>query len=370
MGDGARIDKQAASNALAAWDSAAAEADDQFTTQAVRTDAALDSGSWIGDDDAGNAFKGQFNVSDIQAFLSATGPKSGSTVTQGVVKLGTDARTAIENSLASDEQQRQQMDAARKKGDSNNTGSSGSSGSSGASPTAASSAAASPSTGASPTSGAANQASAAAAADAAKNTTVNPDLFKGQLQWGVEGADGKWHALPAHADLKAKEYQGPLQWGIEGSDGKWYPLPANEHPTSLDDRGPLAHLLPASNEPTATDDRGPLMHIVPTVPSEVVGHHGQPTVDPQSGQQWHGEAAQTAEMVNGDQPTTTHHQGTHAAVTSAETAPGQPTSGLNASSDALQQGVQHAAVSSAETAPGAPTPIQDYRESPESPTES
>jgi hypothetical protein len=201
---------------------------------------------------------------------------------------------------------------------------------------------------------------------------VNPDLFKGPLQWGVEGADGKWHALPAHADLNSKDYQEHLQWGVEGSDGKWYPLPANERPTSIDDRGPLAHLMPASTEPTATDDRGPLMHIVPTVPSEVVGHHGQSTVDPQSAHQWQGEAAQTAEMVNGYQPTTAaaHHQGTQAAVTSAETAPGRPTPELNASNDAVQQGVQHAAVTSAETAPGLPTPVQDVRHGGETPTES
>jgi hypothetical protein len=365
MGDGAKIDKQAASNALAAWHTAATDANDQFAKQSVLTNAALDSGSWIGDDDAGSAFKGQFNVSDIQAFLTTGTKQSGQTVTAGVVKLGDDARTAIENSLTSDEQQRQQMDAARKQSDSNNnTSSSGSSGPS--SSAASSSAAASPSTGADPTSATTKQSPDSTATDQTKNTAVNPDLFKGSLQWGVEGADGKWHALPAHADLNAKEYQGNLQWGVEGSDGKWYPLPANERPTALDDRGPLADLQPASEYPTATDDRGPLMHIVSTAPSEVVGHHGQLTVDPQ----WRGRAADTIDMSHQrTNDATTHHQGTNPAVTSAEAAPGQPATGLDASSDTLQQGVQHAAVSSAETAPGAPTPIQDYRDT-ESPTES
>lgn len=360
-GDGVSINKQAASNALSDWDHGADSADSQFKAQAGATSSALDNGSWIGDDDAGKAFRAQFDVPTIHGFLTG-GKQYGGIVTAGIRKLGRDARTNVERSLASDEQQRQEMDKA-KRTSSATDGSSGksSSGPSSAAPTSASG---------SPTA-AANQASGTDAAAKAHNAVspakTHPGLFKGPLQWGIEGSDGKWHPLPAHADLKAKEYQGPLQWGIEGSDGKWYPLPANEHPTSINDRGALMHLMPASNEPTATNDRGPLMHIVPMVPSEVVGHHGHSAVDPQTGQQWQGEAAQTSAIVNGYQPT--NPSTGHAAVTSAETAPGFPTSNgghpapeVNASNDTVQQGVQQAAVTSAQAAPAMPTPVGTHEQ--------
>lgn len=390
-GDGVSINKQAASNALSDWDHGADHADGQFKAQAKATSGALDKGNWIGDDDAGKAFRSQFDVSTIDEFLTG-GKQYGGNITDGIKKLGQKARDNVERSLRSDEQQRQEMDKANRKASARDNGSSpSSSGPSSAKPSSA----APTSAGSSAT---ANHASGSDAAAKAKNAVspakTHPELFKGPLQWGIEGSDGKWHPLPAHADLKAKEYQGPLQWGVEGSDGKWYPLPANEHPTSIDDRGPLMHLMPASNEPTATDDRGPLMHIMPaTFTSEVVGQHGHLTTNPVAGQQWHGEAAQSAEMVNAYQPDPSAiQQGGvgHAAVTSGRAAPAAPTPvdthregtapvttshetsapQVYASGGTLQEGGQHAAVTSGETAPAQPIPVEHHREGAEPPRKS
>lgn len=389
MGDGAKIDKQAASNALASWDESATHLDGTFKSQAKSTEAALNGGNWIGNDDAGAAFKKQFDVTAINNFLKPTTfkPKAkqqdpgGGAITGGVVYLGTSAKNAIENSLGADEQQKQQMDRAKKKAAAaTSNGSSPASTSAGTSPTAGTQHASALSA------GVANASGTIASAQAEQATASGTIPFNGPLQWGVEGSDGKWHALQANTNLNSKEFQGPLHWGIESPDGKWHPLPAHADPKEF--QGPMQwgiespdgkwHALPPNADLSSTQFQGPLQwgvqgadgkwHALPddhgtlhvdSMPamftSEVVGQNGHLTGGPTTGQ-WHGEAAETAQLNNAHP---TDPATTHAAVTSASTAPAQPTLGSEQGFEAARHG---AAVTSGQAAPAQPTPIEHHED--------
>lgn len=103
MADEVRIEEQAVSNALGAWDTAAQQLQSEYQTKAH---AALDKfhdATWAGGDHAGDEFRGAIKVDQVNELLDANG--QGPQVVQKVVELGTNTRDAINNSLNSDQAQ-------------------------------------------------------------------------------------------------------------------------------------------------------------------------------------------------------------------------------------------------------------------------
>lgn len=94
------IEKQTAANGLGMWDAAGAELSSAWST-GEGTVTSQGAGSPWGGDAAGSAFQAQYKgVAELF--------EVGRTIIDGdngVIALGQNARTAIENSLASDEEQ-------------------------------------------------------------------------------------------------------------------------------------------------------------------------------------------------------------------------------------------------------------------------
>ena len=118
--DGVNLDPQGASNALAAWDTASGSLQQQYRAQAAKVLAALGNTGWIGEgDDASATFRESFKPDELSTFFALNGSGNAKSpnaadIVQGVVDLGTNTRTAINNSLGSDQQQKQEMDKPRK----------------------------------------------------------------------------------------------------------------------------------------------------------------------------------------------------------------------------------------------------------------
>ncbi len=120
MSDYVKVEAQSVSNALGAWDDAASQVKGEFHAKAA---AALDAFhahiAAAGDDHAGHAYKASVKPADVEELLGPakfTGdgaPVNGNAVTQAVVNLGVNTRTAINRSLASDAQQAEEMKKAR-----------------------------------------------------------------------------------------------------------------------------------------------------------------------------------------------------------------------------------------------------------------
>jgi hypothetical protein len=103
MADEVRIEEQAVSNELAAWDAAAHNLQSEYQRKA---NAALDKfhdASWAGGDHAGEEFRSAIKVDQVDDLLTPDG--HGYKVVQKVVDLGTNTRDAINNSLNSDQAQ-------------------------------------------------------------------------------------------------------------------------------------------------------------------------------------------------------------------------------------------------------------------------
>ena len=116
MGDYVKIEAQTVSNALGAWDDAAGQLEGGFETKAR---AALDAFNAhlaaVGDDHAGHEYKKAVKPEDVAELLGPAQfgpggvPLNGNAVTQAVADLGTNTRTAINRSLASDVMQGEEM---------------------------------------------------------------------------------------------------------------------------------------------------------------------------------------------------------------------------------------------------------------------
>lgn len=104
MADEVRIEEQAVSNALGAWDTAAHQLQSEYTEKATTAHAKFGDASWAGGDDAGNQFRSAINVDQVTDLINPQGGQ-GSQVAQKIVDLGTNTRDAINNSLNSDQAQ-------------------------------------------------------------------------------------------------------------------------------------------------------------------------------------------------------------------------------------------------------------------------
>jgi len=113
-GDEVRIEEQAISNALGAWDTAAEQLKAEYTEKAATAHAKFGDASWAGGDDAGNQFRSAINVGQVSDLIDPKGGQ-GSQVVQGVVDLGTNTRDAINKSLASDQAQSDELKKPRGK---------------------------------------------------------------------------------------------------------------------------------------------------------------------------------------------------------------------------------------------------------------
>jgi hypothetical protein len=104
MADEVRIEEQAVSNELGAWDTAAQNLESEYQTKAQIAFDKFHGASWAGGDHAGEEFRGAIKVDQVNDLIN---PKSGqgSQIVQKVVELGTNTRDAINNSLASDQAQ-------------------------------------------------------------------------------------------------------------------------------------------------------------------------------------------------------------------------------------------------------------------------
>lgn len=94
------IEKQTAANGLGMWDTAGAALSSTWSTAEGNVNAASAGSPW-GNDAAGSAFAAQYK--GVAELFTA-----GRTVIDGpngIIALGKNARTAIENSLVSDEEQ-------------------------------------------------------------------------------------------------------------------------------------------------------------------------------------------------------------------------------------------------------------------------
>lgn len=94
--DSVYIDPQQASNGIAQWDAAAGDAQDHWTT---KTGEATGFGSPWGSDAAGQQFLANYGGNELMQNSDVAG------IFKHLVETGKNVRTAIEASLASDEQQ-------------------------------------------------------------------------------------------------------------------------------------------------------------------------------------------------------------------------------------------------------------------------
>lgn len=107
MGDHVRVDPQGAANALGGWDDAAGKLQADFAAKAQAALAAYSAHiATVGDDHAGHEYKKAAKPEDVAELLGAAmfkdgAPVNGNAVTQAVVELGENTRTAINGSLAS-----------------------------------------------------------------------------------------------------------------------------------------------------------------------------------------------------------------------------------------------------------------------------
>jgi hypothetical protein len=104
MADEVRIEEQAVSNALGAWDTAAQHLQSEYQTKAHAAFDKFNSARWAGGDHAGDEFRGAIHVDQVNALLDPNGGQ-GSQVVQKIVELGRNTRDAINKSLESDQAQ-------------------------------------------------------------------------------------------------------------------------------------------------------------------------------------------------------------------------------------------------------------------------
>jgi len=103
-GDEVRIEEQAISNALGAWDTAAKQLQADFHAKAHVALDKFNNANWAGGDSAGDEFRKAIDVPQVTDLL--TQPKGqGSQVVEAIVELGMNTRDAINNSLSSDQVQ-------------------------------------------------------------------------------------------------------------------------------------------------------------------------------------------------------------------------------------------------------------------------
>lgn len=103
MADEVRIEEQAVSNELAAWDAAAHHLQSEYQAKAHAALDKFNGASWAGGDSAGDQFRSAIKVDQVNELLEPSG--QGYKVVQQVVDLGTNTRDAINNSLNSDQAQ-------------------------------------------------------------------------------------------------------------------------------------------------------------------------------------------------------------------------------------------------------------------------
>jgi hypothetical protein len=103
MADEVRIEEQAVSNELAAWDEAANQLQSEYQAKAHAALDKFNGASWAGGDSAGDEFRSAIKVDQVNDLLEPKG--QGSQVVQQVVDLGKNTRDAINNSLNSDQAQ-------------------------------------------------------------------------------------------------------------------------------------------------------------------------------------------------------------------------------------------------------------------------
>lgn len=103
-GDEVQVEEQAVSNALGAWDGAAGQLKADYQTKARIAFEKFNHASWAGGDRAGEEFRNAIKVDQVDGLLDPDNGQ-GTKVVQQVVDLGTNTRKAINNSLASDQDQ-------------------------------------------------------------------------------------------------------------------------------------------------------------------------------------------------------------------------------------------------------------------------
>jgi hypothetical protein len=113
MSDYVKVEAQSVSNALGAWDDAASQLKGELVTKANAALGAFDAHlAAAGNDHAGNAYKKAVDPGQVHQLLGPGGDAD--KVVDEVVKLGTNTRTAINRSLASDAQQAEEMKKPQK----------------------------------------------------------------------------------------------------------------------------------------------------------------------------------------------------------------------------------------------------------------
>ncbi|HEY3089720.1 MAG TPA: hypothetical protein VGJ59_16845 [Jatrophihabitantaceae bacterium] len=103
-GDEVRIEEQAISNALGAFDTAAEQLQADFQAKAHVALDKFNGANWAGEDKAGDDFRHAIDVGQVKDLLKQPDGQ-GSQVVDKIVELGKHTRDAINKSLASDQVQ-------------------------------------------------------------------------------------------------------------------------------------------------------------------------------------------------------------------------------------------------------------------------